>query len=420
METGRIMGVTAITDVFPDGQKVIACAIEYSCAIKNDELELDTFTVEDKLIVPQYLQIASCVNGGFVNSLRTITRIYANTEPDVAKEGRDGKYVVIELSRFDLAAGTVCLTGIEWNSRAHMKPVRLYVSQKREIMGVDGTVCPIPECQVFNNKTVNHVVDDFRQLEYQGLKYNLFVPKDYDPSKKYPLVQFIVDAWGLGHDQTITLAQGIGGVVWARPEEQAKHECFVVAPQFEEVRLCDDDWSVSDEVEKDKKLLDYLLDTWSIDRDRVYTTGQSMGYLSGCELNIRYPDFFAASLMVSGFWNPERMRALKDQTMWFLVSEGDTRAFENTSAAMANIEADGGEVARFHWDARKAKSELNRLVREAAKDPRKLKFTTFVKDSTVAPYMTVCNESSNHRGGWDLVYDLEEVRNWLFTNKRNR
>jgi predicted peptidase len=187
-----------------------------------------------------------------------------------------------------------------------------------------------------------------------------------------------------------------------------------LAPQFDGPRLCDDDWSVSPDLVKTKELLDHLMKTYSIDPRRVYTTGQSMGYLAGCELNIRYPDFFAGSLMVSGFWNPGRMACLGNKNMWFFVSEGDTRAYINTISAVENIEKTGAKVGRYRWDGRLGKAELERLAKLASDDGCGIKLTVFDRDSTVPVTATINNEATNHRGVWQLVYDLEAVRDWLF------
>ena len=67
------------------------------------------------------------------------------------------------------------------------------------------------------------------------LPYNLFVPKDYDPSKSYPLVNFMHDAGATSENPLFTLKQGLGAIVWASPEDQARHPCFVLAPQFAEI-----------------------------------------------------------------------------------------------------------------------------------------------------------------------------------------
>ena len=97
-----------------------------------------------------------------------------------------------------------------------------------------------------NTKDINLVVDDFKQLTYtdpsynnEKLMYNLYVPKNYDPSKKYPLVLFMHDAGVVSNNPTNTLTQGLGAVVWAEPSEQAKNECFVLAPQYTSI-IADD------------------------------------------------------------------------------------------------------------------------------------------------------------------------------------
>ncbi|ANH05661.1 hypothetical protein [Shinella sp. HZN7] len=97
----------------------------------------------------------------------------------------------------------------------------------------------------------NLVVDDFRQLEFNDpetgkrLRYNLFVPKDYDAGASYPLVLFMHDA-GATSDQTrTTLFQGLGAVAWASPQDHAVRPAFVLAPQFAEI-IADDESQTSD------------------------------------------------------------------------------------------------------------------------------------------------------------------------------
>lgn len=62
--------------------------------------------------------------------------------------------------------------------------------------------------------------------------YNLSVPENYDPTKPYPLLLFIPDASATSPDHDRTLIQRLGAVIWATPLEQAKHEAFVLAPQY--------------------------------------------------------------------------------------------------------------------------------------------------------------------------------------------
>ena len=50
------------------------------------------------------------------------------------------------------------------------------------------------------------------------------------------------DASGAGQEDTWTLRQGLGAVVWASPSEQAKHPAIVLAPQYDEV-VTDDSYA---------------------------------------------------------------------------------------------------------------------------------------------------------------------------------
>ena len=77
-----ILSVTAVAEVFPDGQKITAAIVEFDRDIDNEKLSPTLFSVKD----------------------RTVTKIYANTEPARAAQGKNGKYVIIELSLEDAEA----------------------------------------------------------------------------------------------------------------------------------------------------------------------------------------------------------------------------------------------------------------------------------------------------------------------------
>ena len=128
-------------------------------------------------------------------------------------------------------------------------------------------------------KVKNLIVDDFRQREFHGpktgkmLRYNLFAPKDYDASKSYPLVLFMHDAGATSDVTRTTLFQGLGAILWASPQDQATRPCFVLAPQYAEI-IADDDSHTSSMLDTTIDLIKTLADQYSIDRSRLYTTGQ--------------------------------------------------------------------------------------------------------------------------------------------------
>ena len=104
---------------------------------------------------------------------------------------------------------------------------------------------------------------------------------------------FIHDAGVTSAETKTTLIQGLGAVIWATPSEQAKHECFVLAPQYNTV-MVNDQSEASNDLDIVVNLIADLESRYTIDKNRLYTTGQSMGCMSSIALNIKYPDLFTA------------------------------------------------------------------------------------------------------------------------------
>jgi hypothetical protein len=72
--------------------------------------------------------------------------------------------------------------------------------------------------------------------------------------------------------------QGYGGIVWATDSEQAKHESFVLVPEYPDVVLDDHNgYTTTEYLEMTVRLLKSVEDKYSVDIDRIYATGQSVG-----------------------------------------------------------------------------------------------------------------------------------------------
>jgi len=67
-----------------------------------------------------------------------------------------------------------------------------------------------------------------------SIPYRLFKPRDYDPSREYPLVVYLHGAGGRGTDNVKQISGGntYGARVWALAENQAERPCFILAPQL--------------------------------------------------------------------------------------------------------------------------------------------------------------------------------------------
>ena len=79
----NISNITAITEVFGDGQKLTGVILEYSTEINGKKLTKDTFEVID----------------------RTILNIYTNNVSEKTKNSKNGKYIIIELDPKDKNSG---------------------------------------------------------------------------------------------------------------------------------------------------------------------------------------------------------------------------------------------------------------------------------------------------------------------------
>jgi len=78
-------------------------------------------------------------------------------------------------------------------------------------------------------------LDDYEARVYTSsigdtIPYRLFIPRDYDPDNKYPVVLFHHGAGGRGTDNKGQF-EGPLPWEWAGPERQAGNPCFIVAPQ---------------------------------------------------------------------------------------------------------------------------------------------------------------------------------------------
>lgn len=404
----HINSVTAISKVCGDGRKVETIVIEYDAVISNKSLSATTYRVEDGEIL----------------------RVYANALPQTASTGMDGKYVVIELNavtdmnavprkayveteamraeRDRMQGGPGLKAG--WSTGGNdIYPGNAVLQQLSPIATAHGV--KYAPTQLFGSTQEQcAVVDDFVQKEFvspftgQILPYNLYLPQDYNPQESYPLVLFIHDAGTVGNTVNQTLVQGLGAVTWATPQSQAQHKCIVVAPQYPVVTV-DDNWNYSHHLDATVELLEELQRNYSVDSNRIYTTGQSMGCMSSIVLMLKRPDLFAGALLVAGKWKPELMAPLADQNIWIISCEGDGHSNELQGKAVELWREAGATVAEATWDMEATAEEFEQWVDDMRKQNTHLLFTHF--------------RGGNHRATWYVAYDIEGIRDWLFQQQRS-
>jgi predicted peptidase len=425
----HMRSATAITEVFGEGQKFTAIAIGYDRPIAGSSLAISSFAVAG----------------------RTVAEVFASASADPAGRADSGSFVIVRLSPDD-SGSTLKIDAMKGGGPpaggapggkpsgpppgmgpAGSKPQgpgQTYrtpsarVAQSGPISTVDGTIYPASAVAIATGAVRNLIVDDFRQFVFRDprtgdtLKYNLFIPKGYDPDKRYPLVLFMHDAGVTGPDPTATLRQGLGAVVWASPEEQAKHPAFVLAPQYETI-IVDDSSTASSALDTTIDLINDLASRYGIDRDRLYTTGQSGGAMMSLAMDIKYPAFFAASLIVAGQWAPDKVRPLASQKLWIIVSQGDLKAYPGENAITAVLQQSGTKVARAVWNGTWNASRFASAVSAIEAEHAPINYVALRK-GTVVPAGQDDNGGSNHVNTWRIAYTIGGVRDWLFAQHKMR
>lgn len=274
----------------------------------------------------------------------------------------------------------------------------------------------IPDSIVFRE-----TIAKFKQLSYQDkttgidLPYNLFVPKDYDPSKQYPLVLFMHDASVTGREVTATLTQGLGAVVWASDYEQQKHPCFVLAPQYA-TAIANDKSEASPALDATVNLISSLQAQYSIDADRIYTTGQSGGCMASIALNIKYPELFAASYLCSGQWEPTVTAPLAKMNIWISVAEGDMRAYPGMNAITEYLQTKGATVTKDYISAQSTDAQLDFKVKEMLAKHANINY--LVLSDVVPKALSDMRGAPDHMCSWLTTYSIEGIRDWLFAQRK--
>ncbi len=269
---------------------------------------------------------------------------------------------------------------------------------------------------------INELVPKFQVLTYEDeeigrtLDFNLFIPEDYNGAEQYPMVLFMGDSTTTGRGAEYQLTQGWGGLIWAAEEEQEKHPCFVVVPVITET-LVDDSWYTSPEVDMIAHLIPALEDFYSIDRDRVYTTGQSGGCMASMYLNITYPELFASSLYVSGQWDAEAMRAIEETSFFYVTAEGDEKASAGKASFEAVLDEDQVPYVSTVLNAQDDSTAWDAAVAQLLSQNCSKNMVQWEKGS-VQGGDSSGGSVSEHMSSFDYAYQVPAIRDWLFTQTR--
>ncbi len=398
-----ILGVSVIGTIGMDGSKPRAIAVEYNRDLAGATLSLSDFSVSDYGLSLSDKDLNAGKNPG------KPVKIYLNDKAELSENGTNhGNFVIIELntdysvSRYARSYLATMAAGV--TQTADIKTADAIISAgtrevgnfyRYEYVGIDpqtGGARPsefynyaregtfsIPEIKGYelhltsfdreklglkNAKeafSATHCFDEANGKYWDfELPYAIFVPADYDSSKKYALVLHLHDAGSMDSNPLLTLCESQGAANYASDyfqnlmKKQGLDGAIVVCPAISEdffmneenphynLRIARDNWTLSCASQAVWQLLDSIVQKYSIDMNRVYGSGQSMGGMTVMALAAQRNNFFAALLPLSCKWGTNFK---KDEI--FAGSKSFNAPADGT--LIWKTDSDGNEVDYNNW-----------------------------------------------------------------------
>ncbi|HEV3255667.1 MAG TPA: prolyl oligopeptidase family serine peptidase [Gemmataceae bacterium] len=168
------------------------------------------------------------------------------------------------------------------------------------------------------------------------LKYLLYLPEGYGKSDKaWPLLLFLHGSGESGKDLNKVKIHGPPKLI-----ERGKDFPFIVVSPQSPRRGWD--------VPALNALLDDVVATHKVDKDRIYLTGLSMGGYGTWALAAAYPEKFAAIVPICGGGDLADAKQLKDLPIWVFHGAKDPAVPPRRSKEMVKaLEAAGAKNVKF-------------------------------------------------------------------------
>ncbi|PQO26562.1 alpha/beta hydrolase-fold protein [Blastopirellula marina] len=239
-----------------------------------------------------------------------------------------------------------------------------------------------------------------RVHEANGAKlgYRLFQPKNYDPAQKYPLILFLHGSGERGSDNLAQIRSNFPDV-FLSDKSQTENPCFLVAPQCPK----DASWN-AETLSQVKAILDSLAGEFSLDPNRLYVIGISMGGRGVFNILTEYPGLFAAAVPCAGGSDPAQISKMKQTPMWLHCSTRD-RSIQHYYDLVAALKQQGEEVVWFKSNRNMSEPNMpwESVVAEVSKGRRFL-------------YCEVLD--GYHQDSWTFAWKNSQMPIWLFAKSK--
>lgn len=234
------------------------------------------------------------------------------------------------------------------------------------------------------SKYRDFVLDNVLHSETEGdIHYNVYIPEDYDGTESYALFMTLLGYQGL-------YFQGVGQNVMTEEfgfmARDYISKMIIVAPQL-------NDWQDTS-ARQTIALTEYFLDTYNIDRSRVYAEGYSGGGETMSRVMGMRPDLYTAYLQCSSQWDGNYTEVVKARVpVYFAIGEKDEYYGSEPSRNAYNA------IHKLYEQEGLSNSEIDRLL---------------VLDIKPTSYFSSEGISNQHGYGGYLFARDKNIMGWLF------
>lgn len=234
------------------------------------------------------------------------------------------------------------------------------------------------------SKYRDFVIDNVLHSETEGdIHYNVYIPEDYDGTESYALFMTLPGYQGL-------YFQGVGQNVMTEEfgfmARDYIPKMIIVAPQL-------NDWQDTS-ARQTIALTEYFLDTYNIDRSRVYAEGYSGGGETMSRVMGMRPDLYTAYLQCSSQWDGNYTEVVKARVpVYFAIGEKDEYYGSEPSRNAYNA------IHKLYEQEGLSNSEIDRLL---------------VLDIKPTSYFSSEGISNQHGYGGYLFVRDKNIMGWLF------
>lgn len=234
------------------------------------------------------------------------------------------------------------------------------------------------------SKYRDFVLDNVLHSETEGdIHYNVYIPEDYDGTESYALFMTLPGYQGL-------YFQGVGQNVMTEEfgfmARDYIPKMIIVAPQL-------NDWQDTS-ARQTIAPTEYFLDTYNIDRSRVYAEGYSGGGETMSRVMGMRPDLYTAYLQCSSQWDGNYTEVVKARVpVYFAIGEKDEYYGSEPSRNAYNA------IHKLYEQEGLSNSEIDRLL---------------VLDIKPTSYFSSEGISNQHGYGGYLFVRDKNIMGWLF------